>query len=96
MMMLEKVEIGGIRGNQLSSQVVAIYEEFLEIHAKQSAVTYDALDPEGKEFLVDYEHFKVRCKLYHIRDQKEFQFIRFENSAIEIWNEHSFLSFSTF
>ena len=96
MMMLEKVEIGGIRGNQLSSQVVAIYEEFLELHAKQSAVTYDALDPEGKEFLVDYEHFKVRCKLYHIRVQKEFQFIRFENSAIEIWNEHSFLSFSTF
>ena len=62
MMMLEKVEIGGIRGNQLSSQVVAIYEEFLELHAKQSAVTYDALDPEGKEFLVDYEHFKVRYK----------------------------------
>ena len=58
-MMLEKVEIGGIRGNQLSSQVVAIYEEFLELHAKQSAVTYDALDPEGKEFLVDYEYFKV-------------------------------------
>ena len=63
-MMLEKVEIGGIRGNQLSSQVVAIYEEFLELHAKQSAVNYDALDPEGKEFLVDYEHFKVRLQKY--------------------------------
>lgn len=77
MMMLEKVEIGGIRGNQLSSQVVAIYEEFLEIHAKQSAVTYDALDPEGKEFLVDYEHFKVRYQML-------FQFRRFEISVIEI------------
>ena len=82
MMMLEKVEIGGIRGNQLSSQVVAIYEEFLELHAKQSAVTYDALDPEGKEFLVDYECFKVRYQM--LLNQKECQFRRFKNSIIYI------------
>ena len=35
MMMLEKVEIGGLRGNQLSSQVVQIYEEFQDLYAKE-------------------------------------------------------------
>ena len=59
MMHLEKVEIGGIRGNQLTAQVVSIYEEFLELHATQSNISYDPLDPGDDHFDGDFAKFKV-------------------------------------
>ena len=59
MMLLEKVEIGGIQGNRLTAGVVSIYEEFLELHAAQSAITYDPLNPENNKFDADFSKFKV-------------------------------------
>lgn len=51
---LEKIELGGVRGNILGSMVVQIYEEVLE-HVKVFAeCKYDPLDPadEVSGFLV--------------------------------------------
>jgi len=43
---LEKVEYAGIKGRMLSSQTVAIYEEFNEMYKAFQEVTYDPLDPQ--------------------------------------------------
>ena len=58
MLNLEKVEIGGIRGASLSAQVVALHEEFIELHKQMSEIAYDALDPEDNQFNEDYLKFK--------------------------------------
>ena len=55
---LEKVEIGGIRGKDLSSRIFRIYEEFKEQFTYFSNRTYDPLDPKDKSFVVDYDKFK--------------------------------------
>ena len=60
MLNLEKVEIGGIRGASLSAQVVALHEEFIELHKQMSEIAYDALDPEDNQFNEDYLKFKER------------------------------------
>ena len=46
-MKLEKVEIGGIKGKQLSQSVVTIYEEFQEVFKIFTERSYDPLDPEN-------------------------------------------------
>ncbi|XP_077869744.1 dynein beta chain, ciliary-like [Saccoglossus kowalevskii] len=55
---LEKTEMGGMKGRMLSAQVVQIFEEFQEYVKVFSERTYDALDPNTKEFLDDYEIFQ--------------------------------------
>ena len=60
MMNLEKVEIGGIRGHSLSSQVVVLFEEFQELHKTMSDAEIDALDPEDHQFDDLYEMFRNR------------------------------------
>ena len=43
---LEKVEYAGIKGKMLSSQTVAIFEEFNEMYKTFQEITYDPLDPQ--------------------------------------------------
>ena len=52
------MEIGGIRGKDLSSRIFRIYEEFKEQFTYFSNRTYDPLDPKDKSFVVDYDKFK--------------------------------------
>jgi dynein heavy chain len=57
---LEKVEIGGIRGKDLSSRIYHVYEEFKEQFGVFSNRTYDSLDPHDGSFIKDYEKFKTK------------------------------------
>jgi dynein heavy chain len=57
---LEKVEIGGIRGKDLSSRIYHVYEEFKEQFSVFSNRTYDCLDPNDESFIKDYEKFKTK------------------------------------
>ncbi|CAH1795230.1 unnamed protein product [Owenia fusiformis] len=57
-MKLEKVELGGIKGKMLSSQVVQIFDEFNELYKVFTEVTYDCLDNDDEEFTSDYETFR--------------------------------------
>lgn len=57
---LEKVEIGGLRGRQLSTRITAVYVEFNQYFTAFSSKSYDVLDPDDLEFDVDFENFQVR------------------------------------
>ena len=54
---LEKVEIGGIRGKALTSNIGKVSEEFRDLYSVFSLRTYDSLDPKDEGFLKDYEKF---------------------------------------
>ena len=54
---LEKVEIGGIRGKALTTNISKVSEEFKDLYGVFSNRTYDGLDPHDKGFLKDYEKF---------------------------------------
>ncbi|CAH1258196.1 DNAH17 [Branchiostoma lanceolatum] len=56
-MKLEKIEFTGIKGNILSQQVAAMFNEFCDIFKVFSDRSYDALDHEDKEFERDYTDF---------------------------------------
>jgi len=43
---LEKIEFTGIKGKQLSSQTMQIFDDFNELYKKFTFVTYDPLNPE--------------------------------------------------
>uniref|UniRef100_A0A8D0B8Z9 Dynein heavy chain tail domain-containing protein n=1 Tax=Salvator merianae TaxID=96440 RepID=A0A8D0B8Z9_SALMN len=59
---LEKIELGGVRGNILGSLVVQIYEEILE-HVKVFAeCKYDPLDPADEQFEEDYADFQIKVQ----------------------------------
>lgn len=57
---LEKVEIGGLKGRQLSSRVTAIYIEFNQYFATFASKTYDVLDPDDSTFTTDFADFQDR------------------------------------
>lgn len=57
---LEKVEIGGLRGRQLSTRITAVYVEFNQYFTAFASKSYDVLDPDDHEFDVDFENFQVR------------------------------------
>ena len=59
-MKLEKVEIGGIRGKLFTNHVKKIFEEFKELYGVFGSRTYDALSPNDKLFLKDYEKFNSK------------------------------------
>lgn len=57
---LEKIEIGGLRGRQLSTRITAVYVEFNQCFAAFASKSYDVLDPDDVEFDADFENFQVR------------------------------------
>ena len=57
---LEKVEIGGIRGKALTTNINKVHEEFKDLYGVFANRTYDSLDPKDKGFLKDYEKFNSK------------------------------------
>jgi dynein heavy chain len=58
---LERVEIGGTKGKQLSTQVVAVFEEFKAAVATFQEVQYDIMHVEEQQF--DEDFYKFRCSV---------------------------------
>lgn len=59
-MKLEKVEIGGLKGRQLSLKITTIYTDFNQHFSSFAAKTYDVLDPDDLKFMQDFEVFQQR------------------------------------
>lgn len=57
---MEKVEIGGLKGRQLSLKITAIYVEFNQYFTAFASKTYDVLDPDDSKFEADFEIFQDR------------------------------------
>lgn len=57
---LEKVEIGGLKGRQLSLKITTIYADFNQFFSSFAAKTYDVLDPDDLKFMQDFEIFQQR------------------------------------
>lgn len=57
---LEKVEIGGLKGRQLSGRITAISVEFNQYFAAFASKTYDVLDPDDGTFNTDFADFQSR------------------------------------
>ena len=57
---LEKVEIGGIRGKALTTNINKVSDEFKDLYGVFSNRTYDSLDPQDRGFLKDYLTFGSR------------------------------------
>ncbi|KAM9001324.1 dynein axonemal heavy chain 17 [Sarcophilus harrisii] len=54
---LEKIELGGVRGNILGHLVTQIYDEVFELVKVFAECKYDPLDPEDSSFDEDYADF---------------------------------------
>jgi hypothetical protein len=61
-MRLEKIEIGGPKGEQLSYHLLAIYNEIMAQFDHFQRATYDAFDPEDHEFSHDAATYKDKSK----------------------------------
>uniref|UniRef100_A0ACB8EKG7 Dynein heavy chain 17, axonemal n=1 Tax=Sphaerodactylus townsendi TaxID=933632 RepID=A0ACB8EKG7_9SAUR len=59
---LEKIELGGVRGNILGSQVVQIYEEVIEFIKVFAECKYDPLDPADEQFDEDFADFQIKIQ----------------------------------
>ncbi|XP_059610636.1 dynein beta chain, ciliary isoform X2 [Phlebotomus argentipes] len=57
---LEKVEIGGLKGRNLSARITAVSVEFNHCFSQFSAKTYDVLDPDDPSFKEDFVKFQER------------------------------------
>ncbi|EFA11309.2 dynein beta chain, ciliary [Tribolium castaneum] len=57
---LEKVEIGGIKGKNLSARVTVVFGEFQQCFSIFSGKSYDVLDPDDSSFIYDFENFKQK------------------------------------
>lgn len=57
---LEKVEIGGLKGRQLSSKITTIFTDFNQHFSSFAAKQYDVLDPDDSKFMQDFEIFQQR------------------------------------
>lgn len=57
---LEKVEIGGIKGRNLSARVTNVFAEFQQCFSVFSSKSYDVLDPDDLTFITDFENFKQK------------------------------------
>ncbi|VDN09547.1 unnamed protein product [Dibothriocephalus latus] len=64
---LDRVVIGGILGETLSTEVQEIFEEFGVVFKVFSQRNYDCLDPDSEEFLNDYHSISVRMDEYDQR-----------------------------
>lgn len=59
---LEKVEIGGLRGRQLSSRITAVYLEFNQYFTAFATKSYDVLDPDDNTFNIDFATFQKQIQ----------------------------------
>ncbi|XP_077689901.1 dynein axonemal heavy chain 17 [Eretmochelys imbricata] len=59
---LEKIELGGVRGNILGSMVFQIYEEISELIKVFADCKYDPLDPAEEEFDEDFTEFQTKIQ----------------------------------
>uniref|UniRef100_A0A8C5LC16 Dynein axonemal heavy chain 17 n=1 Tax=Jaculus jaculus TaxID=51337 RepID=A0A8C5LC16_JACJA len=59
---LEKIEIGGVRGNTLGNLVTQIYEEVFELVKVFAECKYDPLDPGDSSFDDDYTDFETKIQ----------------------------------
>ncbi|XP_038597832.1 LOW QUALITY PROTEIN: dynein heavy chain 17, axonemal [Tachyglossus aculeatus] len=59
---LEKMELGGVRGNSLGHLVQQIYEEVFELVKVFADCKYDPLDPSHEQFDEDYANFQIKIK----------------------------------
>ncbi|KAB0366479.1 hypothetical protein FD754_010635 [Muntiacus muntjak] len=59
---LEKIELGGVRGNILGSQVAQIYDEVFELVKVFADCKYDPLDPGDSSFDDDYADFETKIQ----------------------------------
>nr|CAH7754609.1 unnamed protein product [Callosobruchus chinensis] len=60
-MKLEKVEIGGIKGRQLSQKCELIFEEFNKLYNVFNNIQYDVLDLTDTSIVKDYDAFNEKC-----------------------------------
>uniref|UniRef100_A0A8C8YTJ5 Dynein axonemal heavy chain 17 n=1 Tax=Prolemur simus TaxID=1328070 RepID=A0A8C8YTJ5_PROSS len=59
---LEKIELGGVKGNILGNQVTQIYEEVFELVKVFADCRYDPLDPGDSSFDSDYADFETKIQ----------------------------------
>ncbi|CAD7668337.1 unnamed protein product [Nyctereutes procyonoides] len=59
---LEKIELGGVRGNILGSMVIQIYDEVFELVKVFAECKYDPLDPGDSSFDDDYADFETKIQ----------------------------------
>ncbi|XP_012658288.1 dynein heavy chain 17, axonemal [Otolemur garnettii] len=59
---LEKIELGGVKGNILGKLVTQIYEEVFELVKVFADCRYDPLDPGDSSFDDDYADFETKIK----------------------------------
>lgn len=59
---LEKVEIGGLRGRQLSSRITSVYLEFNQYFTAFATKSYDVLDPDDNTFNIDFANFQKQIQ----------------------------------
>ncbi|XP_054988433.1 dynein axonemal heavy chain 17 [Sorex araneus] len=59
---LEKIELGGVRGNSLGRAVTQIYDEVFELVKVFAECKYDPLDPGDQSFDEDYADFETKIK----------------------------------
>ncbi|XP_076257481.1 dynein beta chain, ciliary-like [Rhynchophorus ferrugineus] len=58
---LEKVEIGGIKGRNLSSKCLEVFEEFNKAYSLFQNIQYDVLDTKDDSFVKDCAKFREIC-----------------------------------
>ncbi|KAL4687709.1 hypothetical protein H8959_019837 [Pygathrix nigripes] len=59
---LEKIELGGVRGNLLGNLVTQIYDEVFELVKVFADCKYDPLDPGDSNFDRDYANFEIKIQ----------------------------------
>ncbi|GAB1297122.1 Dynein axonemal heavy chain 17 [Apodemus speciosus] len=59
---LEKIELGGVRGNILGNLVTQIYDEVFELVKVFAECKYDPLDPGDSSFEDDYNDFETKIQ----------------------------------
>jgi dynein heavy chain len=59
---LQKIEIGSTKGKTLTATVEQIFQEFTQAQNQFTAITYDIMDIEKKEFDDDFYKFRQRIK----------------------------------
>uniref|UniRef100_A0A2I2YF97 Dynein axonemal heavy chain 17 n=1 Tax=Gorilla gorilla gorilla TaxID=9595 RepID=A0A2I2YF97_GORGO len=59
---LEKIELGGMRGNLLGSLVTRIYDEVFQLVKVFADCKYDPLDPGDSNFDRDYADFEIKIQ----------------------------------
>ncbi|KAM4823531.1 dynein axonemal heavy chain 17 [Urocitellus parryii] len=59
---LEKIELGGVRGNILGGMVTQIYDEVFELVKVFAECKYDPLDPGDSSFDNDYADFETKIQ----------------------------------